>query len=544
MRYHRQEPLRHVGDVPAMGADRYGEKLALTYRGDEQSYADLLARSNRVAGALVAHGVEPGDRVAMLIENSLQFPETLFGAMRAGAVPVPLNHRMDGDTLAYVLRDADATALVVSPAFPSVGETLHGTGVPDVTLSPGGEGMVDYDAAVADADPSFDRVARDFGDVALQPYTSGTTGDPKGVLLTHENLLTTVNSYTRRGGTDPEADVALLVLPLFHLYGLSTVLTNTLYGGGTVVLRTLPVPGELLGAITDHEVRQFAAIPAIFVEMVEEYEENPDAYDLSSIELVGSGAAPLADDTRRRIEEAFDSRLVEGWGMTETTTAGTTASAYGVEKPAGCVGQPLPDLELRVVEPAGGDVVVDEAALDPTSVTPVPEAAVDVTGELAVRGPQVFAGYHDLPDRTAAAFDDEGFFHTGDLVRVDADGFVWMVDRKDDMLVVGGENVYPAEVEDALFDHPDVSGAAVVGAPHEVKGEAPVAFVVPTPGADLDAREVREFAFERVASYAHPRGVFVVDELPRSGTRKVKRHVLAERARERLDGPLAPSEEL
>ncbi len=551
MKYHDGEPLRHVGDVPAMGADRYGGKLALEYRGEEYGYDDLEARANRVANALAEAGIAPGDRVALYLGNSLQFPESFFGVIKAGAVAVPLNHRMDRESLRYIIDDADAEALITSPVFPSVGTDLADH-VPLAFIPGGADGVEDYDAHVDAASPEFDRPARAYDDVAIQCYTSGTTGDPKGVLTTHENLLTTAQSYSSRGGADPETDVALCFLPLFHMYGLSTVMLTGLYNGATIVLRTMPVPSDLLNAITEFEVTQFAGIPAVYIEMLEELEANPEAYDVSSIETLGSGAAPLADDTRRRIEDAFDTPLTEGWGMTETSPAGTTESTYGVTTEAGCIGQPLPNVELKLVDPETRETRVPATALDPTAATSLDEHGIDpddeaqVTGEIAIRGPQVFEGYHGMPETTDAVFDDEGWFYTDDIARVDEDRFLWMVDRADDMLIVGGENVYPAEVEDALFDHPDVQAAAVVGADHRTKGEAPVAFVVFEPGVDEppSERDLRAFALERVPTYAHPRRVFVVDELPRSGTRKVQRYKLETDAAERLGGPLEPSEQL
>jgi long-chain acyl-CoA synthetase len=551
MKYHNQNPLRHVGDVPAVGAERYGDELAFEYRGEEYSYAELDARANRVANALTAAGIDPGDRVALYLENSLQFPESFFGVLKAGAVAVPLNHRMDNDRLRYVLDDSGAVALITSPVFPSVGTDLAES-VPLAFIPGGAAGLEDYDEHVDAAEPTFDRLERAFDDVAVQCYTSGTTGAPKGVLTTHENLLTTVQSFTSRGGADPEDDVALCFLPLFHMYGLSVVMLLGLYNGATVILRTMPVASELLDAITEFEVTQFAAIPAVFIEMLEELEENPDAYDVSSVETLGSGAAPLAEDTRRRIEAAFDTPVTEGWGMTETSPAGTTDATYGVRTGAGCIGQPLPNVELKLVDPETREVRVPWAALDPTAATTLAAHGIDpaeeaqVTGEIAIRGPQVFAGYHEMPEKTEAVFDADGWFYTADIARVDDDRFLWMVDRADDMLIVGGENVYPAEVEDALFDHPDVQAAAVVGADHETKGEAPVAFVVFEPGVEEppSERSLREFALERVPTYAHPRRVFVVEDLPRSGTRKVQRYKLEADAEDCLDGPLEPSENL
>ena len=552
MEYHDQRPLRNVGDVADMAADRYGDKMAFEYRGDEMTYAGLADRSDALAGALQDDGVAAGDRVAILIENSLRYPEAFFGVIKAGAVPVPLNHRMDIDTLGYVVEDGEAELLIAGDAFESTAaDLLEKTDISAAYApSPSGDAVDDVDAFI-ESGGAPEPTDRDWRDVAIQPYTSGTTGDPKGVLLTHENVLTTLRSFGQLGGADPEDDSTLVVLPLFHLFGLVVVLLNSTYNGIPVVMRTLPVPTELLSAITEHEITSFAAVPAIYNEMLNEYEANPDEYDLSSIERLGSAAAPLSDEVRRRVERAFGVPMMEGWGMTETCATGAAGSPRGTTKGAGCVGLPFPDMEIRLVDPETREVRVGEDTLDPlrprdgTLDLPFDDEEA-VTGEIAVRGPQVFEGYHGLPEKNDAVFDDDGWFYTEDIARVDEDGELWMVDRADDMMIVGGENVYPAEVEDVLYDHPEIDEAAVVGAPHEVKGEAPVAFVTPQPGVDaeeLEEDEIRRFALERVASYAHPRRVFVVSALPRSGTRKVQRYKLEEDAEDRV-GELEPSDEL
>jgi len=231
--------------------------------------------------------------------------------------------------------------------------------------------------------------------------------------------------------------------------------------------------------------------------------------------------------------------LTEGWGMTETAPAGTTEPSRGVRKEAGCIGPPVPNIDLKLADPATRETLVAPEELTPF-VDPEIDFADDerVTGEIAVRGPQVFEGYHERPETTDAAFDDEGWFYTEDIARVDSDGYFWIVDRADDMMLVGGENVYPAEVEDALYAHPDVAEAAVVAADHDVKGEAPVAFVVREADADLTAEELRRFTLDHVATYAHPRRVFFVDELPRSATQKVQRYKLEDDAASRLDEAL------
>jgi long-chain acyl-CoA synthetase len=559
MEHHDGRRLRHADGVLAMGAHRFGEKPAihsLEY-GEHRSYADLDERTSRVASALTARGVGPGDRVGLFLPNTLQFPETFFGAMRAGAVPVPLNLRMDVDTLAYIVADADADHLVTSPLLVGGMETDRATVAAPADIAaeagvgtrwiPGmdGDGVVDYEAALDDAATDLDPPDRDTDDVAVQTYTSGTTGRPKGVLLSHRNLLSVQESMAT-SGPSPDPDMTgLMVLPLFHVPTLNTVLGKYLYAGGTVVLQARPSGEGMLRAIEQFGIDEVPAVPALHTMMYRAYREDPDAYDVSSVEALGAAAAPLPDDTKRNLTRDFDVSMSEGWGMTETAGLVTLRSP-AVDRAAGCIGQPLRNLELKLADPDSRETVVSANALDPRAgPADLPEDEADRTGEIAVRGPQIFEGYHGLPETNEAVFDDDGWFYTEDIARVDEEGYLWIVDRADDMIIAGGENVYPAEVEDALYDHPDIAEAAVVAAPHEVKGEAPVAFVVPEAGAALDEEAVRTFALEHVPTYAHPRRVWFVDELPRSATRKVQRYRLEERVEAELDGePLASSERL
>jgi long-chain acyl-CoA synthetase len=299
----------------------------------------------------------------------------------------------------------------------------------------------------------------------------------------------------------------------------------------------------MLSGIEEHGATTFAGVPAMYTMMWQVYRENPDRFDLSSLRTVYCGAAPLADETRRTIEEAWDAPMVEGWAMTETAGGGAIEPSHGFRKSGGCVGPVLGCCEIKIVDPETRETRVSTDQLCPV---PDPELEFEdreaTSGELAIRGPNVFEGYYGLPEATAEAFDEEGYFYTGDIARVDEDGYFWIVDRADDMIITGGENVYPAEVEAALYEHPDVAEAGVVGAPHEVKGEAPVAFVVLEEGAEVSERELREFTIDHVATYAHPRRVFFVDELPRSATQKTQRYKLEAMATERLDRPLTSSE--
>ena len=241
-------------------------------------------------------------------------------------------------------------------------------------------------------------------------------------------------------------------------------------------------------------------------------------------------------------QQEWDVVMVEGWGRTETAPAGTIDPVAGVQKEAGCVGPPVPGVDLKIVNPE-----TRETRVHPDDIEPFPSGDIDfddeksVTGELAIRGDSVFTGYHGRPEKNEAVFDDDGWFYTGDIARVDADGYFWIVDRADDMILSGGNNIYPAEVEDALYGHPEVAEAAVVAAPHELRGEAPVAFAVLEAESEVTETDLRRFALDHVASYAHPRRVFFVDELPRSASQKVQRFKLTQEAEERIGGKLEPS---
>ncbi|QLD91146.1 AMP-binding protein [Natronomonas salina] len=546
-----------MGDLPSMAAHRYGGKTAISFMGQETSFDELEASANSVANVLVDNGVEPGDRVGLYIPNTDQFPEAYFGTIKAGAIPVPLNLRMDPNTLEFVLQDGDVDHMIGSPLLAGgmdteegriVGPTelAEGAGVSNVYVSGvSDDGVVNYSQAVAEADDDFATVERAYDDVACQPYTSGTTGKPKGVLLTHENLLSTIEAYAKGGlSIDPD-DSIVLVLPLFHIYALNAIQGTYLYNGAKMHMIPRPDPEMILQTISSNDVTNFAGVPALYNMMWQVYRENPDAFDMESLEDVVCAAAPLADDTRRTIEEAWGVPMTEGWGMTETGPAGTVEPSRGVRKSAGCIGPTLRGIELKLVDPETRETRISADELEPHPDEDIDFSDEDrVTGEIAIRGPNVFEGYYNRPEKTSAVMDDEGWFYTEDIARVDEDGYFWMVDRADDMIIAGGENIYPAEVEDALYEHPDVAEAAVVGVPHEIKGEAPVAFVVLEEGSDAGEDDLREFSLDHVATYAHPRRVFFLDELPRSATQKVQRYKLEEEAEERLDGPLGSSEEL
>ncbi len=554
MEYYDGEPLRHLGDLPAMGAHRYGDKTAFSFYGQDLSYEEFYTKVKEAANVLIEDGVEPGDRVGLLVPNEPLFPVAYFGAINAGAVAVPLNLRMDPDTLVYVVENAGIESVVSSRNLADESEDLYEATDVERLYRPQADEespAEDWDSRLEDASTELDRPEREFDDVAVQPYTSGTTGDPKGVLHTHESLLTTIESYSSGGlPIDPD-DSVLLILPLFHIYGLNALMGSFLYCGASMVMQAIPNPASMLNAIDDNELTAFAGVPAMYNMMYREYSKDPEEYDVSSLEYVVCAAAPLAEDTQKKIEKEWNVNMIEGWGMTETGPAGTAEPTRGIQKSAGCIGLPVPNLDVKLVDPQTRETRVGPEDLEPRGKIEgsleFDDPETEATGEIAVRGSQIFEGYYEMPEKNAEVFDDEDWFYTDDIARVDEDGYFWMVDRADDMIIAGGENIYPAEVENALYEHPDVAEAAVVAAPHEIKGEAPVAFVVLEEGAEeltmYSESELREFTLDHVATYAHPRRIFFVDELPRSATQKVQRYKLEEDAEERI-GTLESSEEL
>ncbi|MFB6282889.1 MAG: class I adenylate-forming enzyme family protein [Halobacteria archaeon] len=551
MEYLGDQPLRNVGEIPVMAARRYGDKRAILDSSQELSFTELDEKSNSFANVLTNSGLEKGERVGIYLPNTVRFPEAFFGVVKAGGVPVPLNLRMDTDTLSYVIGNSGIDRIVSSPlllggvevkeatvAAPT--EVAEASGADELYLEGGVTEDVktrNYGDLVQAAEDEFELVDRGYSDTAMQPYTSGTTGRPKGVLLSHLNVLTSLESFTKSGPSLDPDNTLLLVLPLFHVYGLNALMLMYLYNGGEVVLQTIPEPVSILKNIDEYGVSEFPAVPAIFEMVYRTYRENMGEYDLSTLEMVGSAAAPLSDSTEEKINEGWNVEVGEGWAMTETSASGTVQRQCGIWKSSGCVGKPVYGIELRIVDQDSGEVLVETEELEPGSRY----TGGEVEGEIQVRGPQVFEGYHDMPERTDEVFTEDGWFRTGDIARVDSDGDLWIAGRMDDMILTGGNNVYPAEVEDALLTHQNVVEAGVAKAPHEIKGNAPVAFVVTddnNEGEPVNEEQLREYALERVPSYAHPRRIFFIEELPRSATEKIQRYRLEEMAERRIDGKL------
>jgi long-chain acyl-CoA synthetase len=499
------------------------EQIALIESDIRLSYAELDRRARAFAALLTERGVGRRDVVALATGNSWRFVEALLGTLRLGAVALPLNVRLGREVLAYILEHSE-TKLVIATEQQS--SRIEG---PDrVVIDDAYEAALataSYDAALAAAGQSdrpaaVDAVAPD--QLAMLLYTSGSTGRPKGVMLSHSNTWWQARSMARTMLHD-EHDRGLAMGPLYHANALWLILLPMLYAGGSVVILPEFDAGAALRAIAAHGVTYTSGTPSMYTLLLSHPEL--ERCDLGSIELLQCGSAPVPPELLRLMVEHFRCEPVETYGLTEGG-ANVLTPRWGVKK-LGSTGLPVPDVEIRVVAP-------DDRQRD---------CAPDEVGELWTRSPANALGYLHDPATTAERFLAGGWLRTGDLMRRDEQGYCYFCGRIDDMISVGGENVYPKEVESVLLSHPAVRDAGVVAAAHPLKGQAPVAFVVLEAGRDASESDLRHHALTTGPAYAHPRRVFFLDALPLNATNKLDRGELQRRAAELLPQGLTPGRE-
>jgi long-chain acyl-CoA synthetase len=457
----------------------------------EIGYDALDAACDAVAGALTARGLGAGDRVGILALNRPEYVETLFGAMRAGCVPVPINIKLAADTLAFIARDAGLRVLFVDAAHRAV--------------APAGAPIVDFDGDYGDflKPGRFTAVTPGPGELCLQPYTSGSTGRPKGVLLTHAGQAWQIPTLVRVRALTPE-DRIVVAAPLYHKNALVWAKVGLAAGCALVLLARFDAR-RYVEAIGRYRVTTLSGVPTMFQLLLRE-REALDAIDRSSVRRIGVGSAPASPALFEALTGTFpNATATNGYGVTEAGPVMFGPHPAGRPRPLGSIGYPLEGAEVRL------------------------HGESPDHGVLQTRNPGVMLGYHNLPQETARRLSD-GWFDTGDICRRDADGFYYFVGRADDMFVCGGENIYPGEVEAMLERHPGILQAAVVPVAHELKGEVPVAFVVPRAGAVVSEQQVKDWALAHGPAYQHPRRVAVVGELPLAGTNKIDRAALKARA--------------
>ena len=503
--------MRSLAELIPAAAERNADKTALIAGERTIGYRDLELRVRRAAAGLNELGVGRGDRVALLLGNVPEFVEALHGAWRLGAVVAPLNVMLTPGEIGFILEDADAKVVVTQPEYVDavIAARDRATSLEHVLVTgrgPNREGTSGFEEALATAlGPPETPGSRD--DLALLAYTAGTTGQPKGAMLTHGNLLANLEQIAEAPAlSEAASDVVLLALQLFHIYALNVVLGVTLREGATAVLVERFDPAGTLELVERHGVTVLFGAPPMFQAWLAAAQERD--FDLSSVRLAVSGAAPLPGEVLEAFAERFGVTIWEGYGLTETAPAVTT-NALGTDAKPNSIGLPLPGLEVRLVDEHGEDVEDG----DP--------------GEIIVRGPNVFSGYWKRDDESETAFRG-GWFRTGDVAYRDDDGYLFIVDRKKDLILVSGFNVYPAEIEQALVEHEGVAEAAAIGVPDERTGEAVRALVVPKPGVELTEEALMDHCRSRLARFKLPRSIEIVDALPRHVTGKVLRRALRE----------------
>ena len=499
---------RGIGSWASRRAFLSADRIALIDADRRITYAEFDRRTDQFARALRELGVRQGDRVAVLMVNCAAFLETMFAAAKLGAAFVPINFRLGPPEVSYVLADSGANVFVWSGQLsPLARAALAPEGVRvGARVVVGGEtsdGEADFEQVVSSGEPRALGINVAGSDVACLMYTSGTTGRPKGAMLTHDNLLWHVINVLSTGRGLRETDRTVTVASMFHIGGLGVHTLPLLYIGGTNTILPVFDPENVLATMARERVTVQFLVPVMWAALLAV--PGFDNYDLSALALAVTGGAPCP----LPVLEYFHGKSMpfqESFGMTEIA-GGSILDADHVKEKAGSIGRPYFHLRARIV---------DEKDLD------VPAGEV---GELVVYGPNVFAGYWGLPEATAEAFRG-GWFHTGDMGRMDAEGFITLVDRKKDMIISGGENVYPIEVEQVLYRHPAVREVAVVGVPHARWGETPIAVVALKDGAQVTGEDLIGYARERLAHYKCPTRVEYVEELPRTASGKVLKTTL------------------
>jgi long-chain acyl-CoA synthetase len=484
----------NLAGILTESATRDPDHVAVKLDETEVSYGTLDEATARLAGVLAERDFAAGQRVGVMLPNVPYFAICYYGVLRAGGVVVPMNVLLKRREVAFYLRDSGAKLLFAWEGFADDARAGAGdAGAECVIVAP-----ASFEQLLASADSRREIVDRDPEDTAVILYTSGTTGTPKGAELTHHNLTRNCEITRSNFGLGEDA-VALGALPLFHSFGQTCALNATIASGGTLSLIPRFDPGKALEIIERDRVNLFEGVPTMYNAILQHPER--DRFDTSSLALCVSGGSAMPVELLRGFEDAFGCKVLEGYGLSESSPVASFNPRDRERKP-GSIGVPIRGVEMKVVDDDGHEVPRGEI------------------GEIVIRGHNVMKGYWNKPEATAETLRD-GWLHTGDMARIDEDGYFFIVDRKKDMIIRGGYNVYPREIEEVLYEHPDVVEAAVVGIPHDELGEEVGAAVTLKEGATTTPQELSEFVKGQVAAYKYPRRMWLVGELPKGPTGKI-----------------------
>jgi long-chain acyl-CoA synthetase len=507
----------NVAILGEKNVEKFGEYEALIFENERYTNVQLLDRAQRFASALAGLGVRPGDRVAVMLPNSPAVG-TCYGAIpRLGAVTVPMLFLLAVPEVVHILRDSEAKVIITSPEFhPNVAQACAQLENPPTVVvfgDPVPEDALSFTQLLEDAKDAYPIVDREAEDIAVISYTSGTTGRPKGVMLTHGNLL--FNSENTASVVNVEqGERSIACLPLAHLFGFGAALTGNLFQITGILLRWFTAEA-FFDAVQTHRGNSSAVVPTMLSYMLAH--PSFDDVDWSSFEWIVAAAAPVPMELSDEFEKRTGARVLQGYGLTETSPTVTFMRRSDPPRPGSC-GRPVPNIEVKIVDLEGKDLPAGEP------------------GEVLVRGPNIMKGYHGMPKETGEVIEPDGWFHTGDIGHLDEDGYLYITERKKDLIIRGGFNIFPRDIEELLYGHPAVQEAAVVGVPDALMGEEVVAYVTRRPGAEVTKEELLSWCRDRLAKYKTPKEIRFLDTLPKNPIGKILKKDLRELARGGSDG--------
>jgi long-chain acyl-CoA synthetase len=490
----------NIANLLVDSAERYPDHPAVSFSGETVSFRELNQRVDQIAWGFADAGLKPGEICVLMMPNSITWITIYYALAKLGAIVLPVNYLFRSAELKHIFRDSGARAFIGHKDHVGQAEQVLND-LPGINLrmidgeGPGGFTSLDEICTNRNSFPMY--FASD-DDCWAIIYTSGTTGLPKGAMLTHYNLMSNAKIVSEMRNTEHH-DVSLGVLPFFHIYGQTSILNSSIYLGLTVKLWEHFDVDEVFSAIEQLDSTILIAVPTVFNRLAEKSSLKPPKR--SSLRFCVSGGASLPVEVLKRFEKAFNTTIYEGYGLTECSPV-CVENPYGRRTKPGSIGVPIPGFKARVVGPDERDVSAGEV------------------GELIIKGPGVMKGYLNKPEATDDTVKD-GWLYTGDLARQDEEGYIYIVDRKKELIIRGGYNVYPREIEEVLYAHPAILEAAVIGVPHHDLGEEVAAIVVTRPEISVTGDEIREFVKERVAPYKYPRIIRIVDELPKTNTGKI-----------------------
>jgi long-chain acyl-CoA synthetase len=485
----------NLARILTAAAEQSPDEIAIKLDDTEVSYGMLDEGSARLAGLLKEKDVQAGDRVGVMLPNVPYFPIAYYGVLRAGAIVVPMNVLLKGREVGFYLKDPGAEFMIAWGDFAEAAEEgAEDAGAECILVEPG-----EFEKLLAETEPDRDMADRDGEDTAVILYTSGTTGKPKGAELTHSNLLTNCTVAADELGEITDDDRLLGALPLFHSFGQTCTLNAGIHGRAMISMIPRFDPDKALEIIARDEITLFQGVPTMYNAMLAC--ESADSADTSTLRLCMSGGSAMPEEVMRKFEEKFGCKVLEGYGLSETSPV-ASFNHPNEDNKAGSIGTPIKGVEMKVVDEDGNEVGQGDV------------------GEIVIKGHNIMKGYWNREDATKEAIQD-GWFYSGDMAKVDEDGYFFIVDRKKDLIIRGGYNVYPREIEEVLYEHPAIQEAAVVAVPHEELGEEVGAAVVLKEGEQLSADDLKAYAKEQVAAYKYPRHVWFLDELPKGPTGKI-----------------------